>query len=124
MKIYLIHASGYDFDNALYQPLKTSALVTKHHFVFPHEKKETRSKAIIEDCDLVIAEVSYASTGSGIELGWADMLNVPMLCLHQSNRKPSSAIPLLTHHVLAYEKASDIPDVIESWITHCQSDAK
>jgi len=105
MKIYLIHSSAYpNFEQELYEPFKKSELNKEHQFIFPHENKaETvNSKVIISNCDLVLAEVSFPSTGAGIELGWADMFNRKIICLHKDNVIPSDAIRFVAQHLVSY----------------------
>ena len=116
MKIYIIHATSFEFSTELYQPIKASTLFSEHEFVFPHEAKEANSKRTIQGCDLVIAEVSHPSTGSGIELGWANVFDIPILCLHKSEKKPSSSLRQVTEHILCYERHADIPSLIDSWL--------
>ena len=70
MKIFVSHSSSYDFRNELYKPLK-EAFGSKHELFLPHESKPSRTEEIIKESDIIMAEVSYPSTGQGIELGWA-----------------------------------------------------
>ena len=74
MKIYISHSTGFDYQKELYEPIKNSELYNSHEIIFPHDKSSevSNSKEVIKGCDMVIAEVSYPSTGMGIELGWAD----------------------------------------------------
>jgi len=94
MKIYLSHSSSFDFEDQLYKPLKDSLLIKSHQFFFAHDKEniDTKSKEIIQNSDLVIAEVSYPSTGQGIELGWADIQKIPVLCLYSSGSTFSNSL--------------------------------
>ena len=85
MRIYVSHSTTLNYRHSLYSPLKTSVLWQQHYFILPHDEQSDpiNSKAIISEVNLVIAEVSYPSTGFGIELGWANIANRPILCLHQ-----------------------------------------
>ena len=103
MKIYVSHASSFDFQNELYTPLKQA--LPEHELFLPHENSNDANqdaKNIIETCDIVLAEVSYPSTGQGIELGWADMLHKPIICVYKSGAKPSSAIQIIAASMHAY----------------------
>jgi hypothetical protein len=105
MKIYLIHSTAYpNFGQELYEPLKKSKLSKEHQFIFPHENKAEaiNSKVIISNCDLVLAEVSFPSTGMGIELGWADMFNRKIICFHKDNIIPNQAVKYITQHIVSY----------------------
>lgn len=110
MKIYLCHASSFDYHNELYQPIKTSSLWPQHQFIFPHalHEKPSSSKDIISDCDLVIAEVSVPSTGLGIELGWAEVSGRSILCLYKKGMCVSSSLPIICKHFVEYESADEM----------------
>lgn len=116
MQIYLIHAGNFDYINELYNPIKTSELYKKHQLIFPHETTEKNSKIIIQQSDLVLAEVSYPSTGSGIELGWADTFHIPILCVYRKDKHFSSALKYITDQFIAYENPQDLVFKLERWL--------
>jgi hypothetical protein len=99
MKIYIGHSSSFNYQDNLYNPLRNSDLNEKHAIVLPHEDSEEpfNSKDYLKNrCDVFVAEVSEASTGLGIELGWADQYEIPILCIHRESSKPSSSISQVT----------------------------
>jgi hypothetical protein len=99
MKIYIGHSSSFNYQDNLYNPLRNSDLNEKHAIVLPHEDSEEpfNSKDYLKNrCDVFVAEVSEASTGLGIELGWADQYEIPILCIHRASSKPSSSISQVT----------------------------
>lgn len=104
MNIYVGHSKDFDFDEELYQPLKESSLAEDYEMVFPHETEGIfDSKAFLRDeADFMIAEVSYASTGLGIELGWADILDVPIICVYREDSSPSSGLKALDVERIEY----------------------
>lgn len=114
MKIYVGHSTNFDYQNELYAPLKSSRLWDKHEFVLPHDKttEPFHSKKMIESCNLLIAEVSFPSTGLGIELGWAEVANVPVIAICREGCKPSSSIHVITDKILFYEGAESLIDSI------------
>lgn len=118
MKIYLGHSSAIDYETRLYQPLRDSQLFEDHTLVLPHADDGLfDSKQFFEaECDLVVAEVSTASTGLGIELGWADLYNVPVLAIHRTDADPSSAITAVTTDIQTYTEPEDVPQLIETYI--------
>jgi hypothetical protein len=106
MKIYVCHSSSFDFSKELYEPLKT---IQGHEFVFPHDRgNDAHSEDVIASCDLVIAEVSFPSTGMGIELGWADAAGVPIACVHRADTMLSSALRHIAKSIVAYGDAEDL----------------
>lgn len=101
-KIYVIHSRAFDFENELYLPLSKQ---TDFEFIFPHTKEsELRdSKHLIRDCDFVLAEISYSSTGSGIEIGRAECAGVPIVAIYKKGSNVFSSIKFLTNEVIEYE---------------------
>ena len=111
MKIYIAHSRSFDFQKELYQPIQDSVLSKEHIFVFPHEagKDFFSSKELFQSgCDLVIAEVSYVSTGVGLELGWANMLNIPIVCIYRTGSKFSNSLNIVTKVFLEYGNADEL----------------
>lgn len=119
MKIFLAHASSFDYERKLYEPLRASALASVHDFVLPEEKKYNgtwNTKEEIGRCDLLIADVSLPSTGAGIELGWADAAGTLIIAIHEKGSVPSSVVAYLTETVIEYENPDDMLKKIESAI--------
>jgi hypothetical protein len=117
MKIFVAHSSNYDFRNELYIPIRKSSLNNAHEIILPQENgKEVITKDIIKNQDLVIAEVSYPSTGQGIELGWANIFNTPILCVHKEGSKPSNSLGFITDNFKEYSDSEDLIRKIEEFI--------
>jgi hypothetical protein len=109
MKIIFTHSSGFDFKENLYKPIRNSVLNSEHNFLLPQEKgEEGVTKELIQNADLVFAEVSYPSTGQGIELGWANIFNTPIVCFHMEDRKPSNSIKYVTKDLVSYKDENDL----------------
>ncbi|TAL14179.1 hypothetical protein EPN95_04205 [Patescibacteria group bacterium] len=119
MKIYLSHSTNYDYEKDLYGPLKTSSMGREHQILFPHdtENSSANSKDPILHGDLVIAEVSYPSTGQGIELGWANDGDMPILCIYKKNAKISSALRFITNELIEYENEEDMLNKLTTWLS-------
>ena len=118
MQIYVCHSRNFDYKNELYRPLKNSDLYKKHVFIFSHETEETTnsSKEIISTCDLVIAEVSYPSTGLGIELGWAESMGKKIFCIHHKDATPSSSLKFIASDFIVYANQKTMVDAISAWV--------
>ena len=118
MKIYFGHSKGFDYKNELYKPIRESSLSAEHEIILPHEKSDgpINSKAFLKTCDLMIAEVSYPATGLGIELGWADFLGVPILCVYKSDAKVSSSAKLIAKNVIKYDNPQDLVEKLTKFI--------
>lgn len=115
MKIYVAHSSNFDFKTELYAPLRNSDLNKKHEITLPHEDSSEQfdSKNYFKDCDLVIAEVTYPSTGMGIELGWADYNNVKVICIYKYDAKVSGALKAITNDFIEYYDSVDLVNKLQ-----------
>ncbi len=115
MKIYIGHATGWNFEEKLYKPVRESKLADRHEIVFPHDSEEfSNSKKFLKsECDLFVAEVSRSSTGLGIELGWAEEFGVPVVCVHREGSKISGSVGNLFEKVEEYENFRELISVIE-----------
>lgn len=114
MRIYVAHASSFDFGEELYRPLKESSLWAEHTFILPHEidlSVQKSSRPVIESCDMVLAEVSFPSTGLGIELGWAFDVGKPIMCLYRTGIRYSSALNMVAQAFNSYN-ILELSDVI------------
>jgi hypothetical protein len=119
MKIFVTHASNFDYINKLYKPLRESVLDKKYEFIFPHEEgSEKLTKDIIKSCKIVIAECSLPSTGQGIELGWANIYNVPIFCLYERGNKISGALHFVSDTYIEYSNEEDIIKKIQDILEH------
>lgn len=117
MKIYITHSSKFDFKNELYAPIKTLES-EEYHFIFPHDETSQpfNSKKLFQNknCDLVIAEVSISSISVGIELGWADRYNIPIICLHKKGTEVSNSLNIISSHFVEYDNNDLINKVKEA----------
>lgn len=120
MKIYISHSSGYDYINKIYKPIKESSLMKNNTFFFPHDdnNKVINTKDIIKESDLFLAEVSEASTGQGIEIGFADCFNTKILCIYEAGTKISSALKFVTNNFIEYKDSQDMINKIKEFINN------
>ena len=109
-KIYISHSTSFDFKKELYQPLKKAGL--DYSFIYPHEKSSkpypVKKLFLSKKCNLVIAEVSFPSTGQGIELGWANIFKIPIICIYQEGKKYSNSLEKLTQKFIAYKDSKGL----------------
>lgn len=109
MKIYIAHSRNFDYEKELYEPLRKSSMSQKHEFVFPHEHgDQMNSKDALMSAKLVIAEVSHPSTGLGIELGWANANEIPIVAVYRSGSQPAPALGYLGGDIIEYEDENDL----------------
>ena len=92
---------------------------TGYELIFPHvwHEQKKSSKEFIKNADLVIGEVSFPSTGQGIEFGWADMLNVPTLFLKKTGAKASSSPNYLKGELIEYATLEELTSKTKAYLT-------
>lgn len=113
MNIYVSHSTQFDYQNELYAPLRNFAMHAKHTFIFPHDTETlVNSKEYIRNADLVLAEVSHPSTGVGIELGWADSYQVPIIFLHRTGAILSGSLSAVSTKFLSYSSPEDLSGIL------------
>ncbi len=112
MRIYVAHSTSFDYKEELYLPIRQSDLNSQHRFILPHEHSNDPydSKMLISTAqvDLIVAEVSYPSTGLGIELGWADSCGIPIVCVHRADSKHSGSLKVVTDKIVSYTSHDDL----------------
>lgn len=113
MKIFVVHASTINFKEDLYAPLRNSKLNEEHEIILPQENGRMEvTREFIKSCDVIIAEVSAPSTGQGIELGWANVLEVPIICIYKEKADFSPALHYVSNKFLMYtSKENMIEDI-------------
>ncbi len=118
MKVFVSHSNHFDFQNQLYLPLRKSPLNHKHKIFLPEENKKINTKETIKDSNLVIAEVSFPSTGQGVEVGWADAFSIPIVCIYKEGKHFSKSLKFVTDKFISYKNAEDmiekLSEVLES----------
>lgn len=103
----------------LYQPIRNSKLDKIHNFILPHEYSDIPFNSfefIKNEADLMIAEVSEPSIGLGIELGWANVYKVPILCIYKEGSKISQSLKVVTSEFAVYSNSTDIIPIIQKFI--------
>ncbi len=105
MKIYVSHSTAFDYQTELYLPIREFSKTSLHEFYLPHEKspEPQNTKSILQHSDLILAEVSYPSTGQGIELGWANLFEIPIIGLHKQSKLASSSLRLILRELYQYD---------------------
>lgn len=118
MNIIVTHASSFDYEKEFYAPLRKAVEGTPHELIFPHlwHEQEVSGKEFIKNADLVIGEVSHPSTRQGIEFGWADMMNIPILFVRKVGAKSSSSLKHLKAELIEYTDASNLIEKVQAFL--------
>jgi nucleoside 2-deoxyribosyltransferase len=120
MKIYVSHSKNFDYKKELYEVLEAANL--NQEFIFPHKDSNTsfNTKDLLQNkkCDLVLAEVSYPATGQGIELGWADIYQIPIICIYKNQAKIAGSLKIISNTFMEYENTEDLILKLNSYFKH------
>ncbi|WCK57201.1 hypothetical protein PP175_28855 (plasmid) [Aneurinibacillus sp. Ricciae_BoGa-3] len=123
LNMYVGHPNSIPYKEELYPTIRETELFKKFHIVFPHEesKQAFNSKDYLKNCILMIAEGSEHATGLGIELGWADMLGVPILCIYKKGKKIAGSYRVITDQFIEYENRQDLIEKLDDYIPYVLS---
>jgi hypothetical protein len=113
-KVYLAHSSKFDYKNDLYLPIKRSSLPSLYEFIYLLDNPQNlpNTKDMIQTFQVVIGEISYPSTGAGIEIGWADAFGIPIILIHNQSYSPPDYYKTLSSYIIEYDNSEKIPDLI------------
>ncbi len=78
-----------------------------------------RDVAWIDECDVMIAEVSTPSTGVGYEYGYAIQIGKPVLCVYRSGLRMTKMIlgnPASNLSVAPYENDAELDDKVDAFL--------
>lgn len=108
--IYVGHSRSIDYKNEFYPAIKNTLFYQNYNVILPHDKSEEPfpSKTTLPKCRLMLAEVSQASAGLGIELGWADMLGVEIICLYKKGSKRSASLDVICTRFIEYSDYTEL----------------
>jgi nucleoside 2-deoxyribosyltransferase len=92
----------------------------KHELIFPHENEiiQKNSYPTLQSVDCVLAEVSHASLGLGIELGWAQSLWKPLYCFHTSDSRLSPSAANIATGCTPYNSKEELIQLISQFLSH------
>lgn len=135
MKIYFSGAiSAGRADQPIYQHIVRRLQAQGHNVLSSHiadplvieREKDTpprtvfdRDVAWIDECDLMIAEVSTPSTGVGYEYGRAVQHGKPVLCIYRSGLRMSKMItgnPARNLSVATYSNEDELDTLVDSFL--------
>jgi hypothetical protein len=119
LSVYFSHSRHPEYDyHKTYTELEN--LFPDIAWFFPHKssQKSNPIEAMFASgaFDLVLAETSYPSTGQGMELQLAHDSNIPILCIHKNDQKPTNVLQSLTDKILPYSKTEDLKSVLSQYL--------
>jgi hypothetical protein len=61
-----------------------------------------------------LAEISSPSTGQGIELGWAEAFNIPIVCVYKSGAKISDSLKYVSDKFFEYHAPEELIRILQT----------
>ena len=117
MRIYVAHATNYDYVNEIYKPIREDNDLKKYDIILPHEEVNfIHNRDYYNNFDIAICEVSSPSIGLGIELGFLSDSNVNIYCLYKKGNNYSQSILAITKDIIEYSDKDDFITKIKSII--------
>lgn len=118
MIIYVAHSKKINYKEDLYNPIRKDRKLEKYHIILPHEAsdKSYNTREFYKSLSVIIAEVSNAGTGLGIELGWAFDDGIPIYCIYKKESKIASSLKFVTDKFFEYESPKELVAIIEKII--------
>lgn len=118
MKIYLAHSREFDYEKELYLPVRSDEALPQAEIILPHESghDHAHGREFYAQLSLMIAEVSYPSTGLGIELGWAFDSEVPIVCIYRKGSHVSGSLRAVTDQFYEYASKTGLTQIIQNII--------
>ncbi len=71
------------------------------------------SKEYLKQCKFMIAEVSIPALGLGIEIGWANLYDVKIICLAKEGTNPSTSLSVVSKDIIKYTDEEDMIKKLE-----------
>ena len=105
MKVYFAHSyERFDWKR-FYSILTHSDLGKNHEWILPYAQgeKPIDSHTLLSAIDVMVAEVSQASTGMGIEIGWAHKDKKRIICVHERGSRPSRSLEFVADVIFEYD---------------------
>lgn len=123
MRIYFGHSRSFDYENEYYKPIEQNKQLQSETLIFPHKDNtdSKHSRDFYSNLDLFIAEVSYHSTGLGIELGWASYDNIPIYCFYKKGTIPTSSLNSISNHIIEYDSLEQLSNNIEKIVVELRN---
>jgi hypothetical protein len=117
MTVFIIHSTEFDYQKEVYDPIRKSKLGKDYTILLPFETEnmpyEIKQFFKSGKCDVLIAECSYPSIGIGLEIGWANMSGIKIVCINKKGSLASAALKMVSDYFLEYKDKKDMINQIE-----------
>ncbi|AJD93485.1 hypothetical protein JMA_41680 (plasmid) [Jeotgalibacillus malaysiensis] len=118
MNIYVGHSKQMNYKEELYPVLKKIGDEMGVRFILPHDESLELypSKEVLPTCDYMLADISLPALGLGIEIGWANMMDIPVFFIHKSDSELSHSVKAVSQNIRQYDSIDDLESVVREWV--------
>ena len=118
LKVYILHSRKTNYNEDLYLPLLRSRVLANHTLVLSTSEKlkDTYYKTLIDDCDLVVAELSHPDMGFNMELKEAIVAKKPILPLANKEIGYEDKYNKLLKNIVGYNDANELVYFVETFV--------
>ncbi len=108
MNIQFGHPRLWDYINEFYEPL--SKAFPEHNFLLPHVEwvQSPNSRVTLKEQDIFLCEVSFPATGLWIEIWFASIYWVRIICIYKRWAEISKSFKYLTDDIIEYANKEDM----------------
>ena len=125
LKIYFVHSTKMDYQTLLYRPILSSTVCLAHELILPLSQnyKERYVKELLEEADIIVAEVSDPNFALKLELKWANVVGKPIKYISLNNNI-SPKLKKLVPNIEQFTGDRPIIKIIEDFISEHASMTK
>lgn len=118
MLIQFWHSSSYDYQKELYIPIKESIIFKQNKIILPHDNEWefVNSKDSLKKVDIFFSEVSYPSIWLWIELWFANIYWVKIVCFYKKWIKVTGSLSVVCNDFFEYSNSNDMIEKINKYI--------
>ena len=120
LKVYILHSRKTNYNEDLYLPLLRSRVLSYHTLVMSttEKLKDTYYKTLIDDCDLVVAELSHPDMGFNMELKEAIVAKKPILPLANKEIGYDDKYNKLLKNIVGYADTNELVYFVETFVNN------
>ena len=119
LKVYFIHSTKIDYNNLLYRHVLSSAVCLNHELMLPLTKayQNRYVKDLMQEADLIVAEVSDPNLTLKLELKWVLKIKKPIKYISLSNNIPPK-LKKIVPEIEQFTNELPLIKIIENFISH------
>lgn len=118
LKVYFVHSDKVDYNNLIYLPVLRSNYLSNHKLVFSKtvENENKYFKDIMDECDLLVVELTSPDVGFNMQLKQAIISKKPILALAQKSVGYDEKYQKLLKNVIGYSTEEEFRYFVETFV--------